>query len=335
LTGQHARVITPLLEHYGVVANSILPIERRSGSLPELTGAIAIGFGDFIEQERPDGIIVQGDTTSAMVAAVCGFLCRIPVFHVEAGLRSNDLQHPFPEEFNRRVVSLATTKHFVPTINSRSNLLREGIHANDIFVVGNTVIDALLWTLNSISPGPSCFENPGFKILVTCHRRESWDGGIASICEAIKIISDRIPCASILFPVHPNPNVEQTVKKSLGQKDRITLCSPLDYATFCRAMKESDLIISDSGGVQEEALALGRPTLVTRDVTERPEVLNWETVRLVGTNTDKIVREALRMHEDREHYARCSIPGFPFGEGDTAERITRHLHEFFRFTRKG
>lgn len=329
LTGQHAEVIMPLLKHFEIASHRLLPIKRERGTLSELISQVSAGLDKIIAEHKPDGIIVQGDTTSAMSAALCGYSDRIPVFHVEAGLRSFDMEQPFPEEFNRRVVSLAAALHFAPTEVSRGHLLKEGIPESRCHVVGNTVIDALLWTIEKARKRDPLFQAGSFRILATCHRRESWDSGLDNVCRALAEIVKRIPRAHVIFPVHPNPKVKETVERILGTDARATLCPPMGYEDFCAAMGEADVIISDSGGVQEEALALGKPTLVTRWKTERPEVLDWDTVRLVGPDFERIVAELMHLHDDEDHFAKCSVAGFPFGKGDSSQRIAELIRQFW------
>jgi len=328
LTGQHSEMMQPLLQHFGITNQQLLPIQRKRGTLSELIGEVSRGLDHLIATTKPDGVVVQGDTTSAMAAAICGYSDRFPVFHVEAGLRSFDMEQPFPEEFNRRVISLAATLHFAPTDVAQAHLVREGIPASRCHVVGNTVIDALLWTVGKSGKESSKFRPESFRILATCHRRESWDSGLDDVCRALAKISDRFKDAHILFPVHPNPRVRSTVEKLIGGEDRITLCAPMDYRDFCSAMEQADLIISDSGGVQEEALALGKPTLVTRWKTERPEVLEWDTVRLIGPDCNRIFDETVALREDKEHYAKCAIAAFPFGKGDASAKIVEIIGKF-------
>lgn len=324
LSGQHRHMALPMLRHFEVEPDLELEVPRDVGNLPHLIGTIATRLGTIFQEVRPDMLVVQGDTTSAMVGAICAFSERLPVAHVEAGLRSWDFQHPFPEEFNRRVISLSGSLHFCPTRVSAANLLKEGVNRRQIRVVGNSCIDALFWTLRN-SSAPQCFAPGTTGVLVTGHRRENWDTGIAGLCVALKRIVAAHPDVDILFPVHLNPKVHTVVHRILGDAERIRLVEPLDYRTFCWAMKQAKLIITDSGGVQEEALALGTPALVTRKVTERPEVLEGGTVQLVGSTTTRIVSAANRLLGSQEIYARHNLPRFPFGRGNASLKIVQAL----------
>lgn len=329
LTGQHGAMLRPLLDHFELDPVVELGIQRQRGTLTELIASLAAKLDSYFAARRPEGIVVQGDTTSAMAAAICAFSDRLPVFHVEAGLRSFDLEQPFPEEFNRRVISIAATLHFPPAEVSLQHLLSEGIDPERCHVVGNTVIDALFWTLKKRAGRASGFGTNSFKILATCHRRESWDGGVDAVCDGLRRLIEQIPHGEILFPVHPNPVVAEVVHRLLGGHPRVRLVAPLGYPEFCYAMEDADLIISDSGGVQEEALALGKPTLVTRWKTERPEVLQWDTVRLTGPDADAIVREGTALFEDAARYAASAQAHFPFGHGDSSSRILEVLERHF------
>ena len=328
LSGQHKHMAIPMLEHFRLKPDVTFDVPREVGNLPFLIGAVASRVGEIFTRIRPELVVVQGDTTTAMVGSICGFYEHIPVAHVEAGLRSWDFMHPFPEEFNRRVISLSAALHFCPTSLSASNLLKEGVAKKTIRVVGNSCIDALLWTLKHSQPS-ECFSPGKDGILVTGHRRENWDEGIANLCRAVRQLTDTWEYTEVLFPVHLNPKVRDVVHKILGDTDRVRLTEPLDYRTFCWAMKQAKLIITDSGGVQEEALALGTPTLVTRKVTERPEVLESGTVQLVGNTPEKIVRFANRILGKSEYYKKLNHPSFPFGHGDTSAKIIRELRRYF------
>lgn len=324
MTGQHAHMTAPMLEHFDITPDASLRVRRTSKTLSELVGLTATSLGRLIQRDRPDWLVVQGDTTTTLVGALCGFYERVPVAHVEAGLRSWDFNNPFPEELNRRAVSLAARLHFCPTRTSASNLIREGIDKKNIVVVGNTVIDALLWTLSN-KPLPSPFKDDRFRILVTSHRRENWGEGIQSICTALREIVRLNPRTDIIFPVHKNPVVRNTVTATIGDDPRIRLLPPMDYPSFCSAMKHADLVITDSGGVQEETLALGIPTLVTRTVTERPEVLVGGTVRLVGTDKESLIQNSMQLMTDARARKFASRRRFPFGRGDAAKKIVGTL----------
>ena len=317
-----------MLRHFQIEPDLTLAASRKVGNLPQLISAAAANLATILHDLRPDMLIVQGDTTSAMVGAVCAFSERAPIAHVEAGLRSGNFMHPFPEEFNRRVISLAANLHFCPTRKSASNLRQEGVPNRKIRVVGNSCIDALFWTLSN-SKAKECFRPGSTGILVTNHRRENWERGIASLCRVLERIARAWPKVEILFAVHLNPKVRAIVHEILDTTDRVRLTEPLDYATFCWAMKQARLIITDSGGIQEEALALGTPTLVTRKVTERPEVLEGGTVQVVGNDSAKILKLARAICNDTSTYRRLHVPRFPFGRGDTSLKIVRALRQYF------
>lgn len=322
LTGQHSAMAAHMLEHFQVRADGIFSISRKPANITELLAEVSRQLAKQLARLRPDMIVVQGDTTSAMLGAVAGFYEGIPVAHVEAGLRSFDLQQPFPEEFNRRVISIAANLHFCPTKVSAANLLAEGIPRRNIHIVGNTCIDALFWTLRRGNK-TRIFAKGTRGILVTLHRRENWGEGLASICRALRGIAADFPDTEMLLPVHKNPVVSATIRKELANERRVHLVEPMNYASFCHAMKEAFLIISDSGGVQEEALALGTPVLVTRTVTERPEVLEGGTVQLVGTSAKKLAGEASKLLTNASLYRKLNKPRFPFGRGKSGSLIAR------------
>src|ERR1043166_8982728 len=316
LSGQHQHLALPMLSHFEIKPDVTLAMSRKVGNLPQLISAAAANLYKILQRFNPGMLVVQGDTTSAMVGAICAFSEQLPVAHVEAGLRSGDFLHPFPEEFNRRVISLAAALHFCPTALYASNLLKEGIPRRKIHIVGNSCIDALLWTLTNTARR-DLFSPGKIGILVTNHRRENWKTGIARLCQALLQITTLVPDVEVLFAVHLNPKVRSIVHGILANTERVRLVEPLDNASFCWAMKQARLIITDSGGVQEEALALGTPTLVTRKVTERPEVLKGGTVQIVGNDTRKIVSVARKICTSPALYRRLHRPRFPFGRGDT------------------
>lgn len=322
LTGQHSAMAAQMLGHFQVRADGIFSISRKPANITELLAEVSRQLAKQLARLRPDMIVVQGDTTSAMLGAVAGFYEGIPVAHVEAGLRSFDLHQPFPEEFNRRVISIAANLHFCPTKVSAANLLAEGIPRRNIHIVGNTCIDALFWTLRR-GNNTRIFAKGTRGILVTLHRRENWGEGLAGICRALRGIAADFPDTEMLLPVHKNPVVSATVRKELADERRVHLVEPMNYASFCHAMKGAFLIISDSGGVQEEALALGTPVLVTRTVTERPEVLEGGTVQLVGTSAKKLAGEASKLLTNASLYRKLNKPRFPFGRGKAGSLIAQ------------
>jgi UDP-N-acetylglucosamine 2-epimerase (non-hydrolysing) len=318
-----------MLRHFQLEPDLTLAVPRKVGNLPQLISAAAANLHKIFDDLHPDMLVVQGDTTSAMVGAICAFSERLPVAHVEAGLRSRDFMHPFPEEFNRRVIGLAADLHFCPTRQSASNLLKEGVDRRRIRIVGNSCIDALFWTLANSKPR-ECFSRGTIGILVTNHRRENWQSGIANLCHVLNRIATEIPKVEIVFAVHLNPKVRSIVHKILGNTEQVKLTEPLDYATFCWAMKQAKLIITDSGGIQEEALALGTPTLVTRRVTERPEALKGGTVQIVGNDSRKIMTAAQAICTNPSIYRRLHRPRFPFGRGNTSVKIVQSLRTYFK-----
>lgn len=329
VTAQHREMLDQVLEVAGIRPDYDLDLMRPNQSLTDITARIIGGVGSVIDRSQPDRVMVQGDTTTAMAAALSAFYRKLPVDHVEAGLRSGDIYSPWPEELNRKVVGSIASLHFAPTPRAADALLREGLAADRIFVTGNTVIDALLdmksrtekfaWVHKAV---PLIPEADGSRriILVTSHRRENFDGGIQRIVTALQQLAQRPDCF-ILFPVHPNPNVASPVRAALGGRPNIRLMAPLDYLPFVRALSLCHLVLTDSGGIQEEAPALGKPVLVMRDTTERPEGVEAGTAILVGTDPDRIVTEAGRLLADTSHYDTMSRAHNPFGDGKAALRI--------------
>ena len=326
VTAQHRSMLDQVLPAFGVAPDQDLDIMLPDQTLPQLTSRAVAALGPVIERERPDVIIVQGDTTTTFCAALAGFYARIRVAHVEAGLRTGDKHQPFPEEINRVLTSRLSDLHFAATEEAASNLRGEGVAAESIFVTGNTVIDAVLFIRDGLEKGslPRTdwpFLDPAKKtILVTAHRRESFGEGFERICRALALLAER-PDVIIVYPVHRNPNVQAPVRRLLAGRGNIHLLEPLDYVPFVDLMTRSHLILSDSGGVQEEAPSLGKPVLVLREKTERPEAVRAGTVRLVGTDVDKILEEAGRLLDDPDHYRRMARRHNPYGDGRACERI--------------
>jgi UDP-N-acetylglucosamine 2-epimerase (non-hydrolysing) len=303
---------------------------KPNQSLTDVTAKIVCGVGKVLDHCQPDRVMVHGDTTTSMAAALSAFYRKIPVDHVEAGLRSGDLYAPWPEELNRKIVGSLASLHFAPTQRAADALMRENLPKERIFVTGNTVIDALLdikartekfaWVHEAFQAPMPAGAEPRRTILVTAHRRENFDGGIERILTALSRLSQRTDCF-ILFPVHPNPNVEQPVRRALGRIPNIRLLPPLDYVPFVRALSACHFVLTDSGGIQEEAPALGKPVLVMRATTERPEGIDAGTSLLVGTDPDRIVAEASRLLDDQAHYEAMSRAHNPFGDGKASLRI--------------
>jgi len=324
-TAQHRHLLDQVLSLFDIQPDVDLDIMRPNQALPELTSRLITALDEKFGELAPDVVLAQGDTTTVMAAAMVAFYRRIPFGHVEAGLRTHDLNNPFPEEMNRLVAGHLASWHFVPTERSRRNLLREGIADAAIHVTGNTVIDALLEVAATDWPLNVPLDPRRRLVLVTAHRRENFGEPFRAICRAILQLLDRYPDIEVVYPVHPNPNVQLVVRELLGGHARILLCDPLDYAPFVEIQKRSFLILTDSGGVQEEAPALGKPVLVLRAETERPEAVDEGVVRLVGTDEALIVAEASRLLDSDSEYRRMARGVSPYGDGLAAGRIVNVL----------
>jgi UDP-N-acetylglucosamine 2-epimerase (non-hydrolysing) len=327
-TAQHRHMLDQVMTFFDIVPDIDLNIMKPNQTLTELTARLLLELDKVLLEEKPDVVLAQGDTTTVFAMALACFYRRIPFGHVEAGLRTWDMQNPFPEEANRVLAGRLTRWHFAPTESSKANLLREGIPSQDITVTGNTVIDALLMTAaKDLTLGIDLDESKRL-ILVTSHRRENFGAPFMEICRALKTLAERNSDVQILYPVHPNPNVKDVAYEVLGNTPNIILCDPLDYAPFIAAMKKSYLIISDSGGVQEEAPALGVPVLVLRDETERPEAVDMGVVKLVGPNHGRILEEAQTLLDSSAAYQAMARGVSPYGDGKGAERIVAVLKEY-------
>ena len=330
VTGQHRQMLDQVLELFAIHPDHDLDLMRAGQGLTYVTTSVLERIGAVLRAERPDRILVQGDTTTTMAASLAAFYERIPVGHVEAGLRTGNLFSPWPEEMNRRISTLVADLHFPPTEQARENLLREGVDPGRIMVTGNTVIDALLEAVAILDADPARAAaldaalprlNPDRRlILATGHRRENFDGGLERVAHGLLQLAQRGD-VEIVYPVHLNPNVQQAANLVLGGHPAIHLIPPLDYLPFVNLMRKAALIVTDSGGVQEEAPSLGKPVLVTRDTTERPEAVSAGTVRLVGTETAALVAEASRLLDDPAAYAAMSFAHNPYGDGRAAARI--------------
>lgn len=334
LTGQHREMLDQVTEAFALPVDHNLNIMRERQSLGHITSAVLKGIDPLLEGERPDLVMVHGDTTTTFAAALAAFYRMIPVAHVEAGLRTNDIYSPYPEEINRRLADRLAEILYAPTPAAREALLREGADPSHILVTGNTVIDALLATAASPVPAwapevAQALGRPGPKILVTVHRRESWGAPMESVARAIKSVAGRLPEVTFIFPIHLNPVVRTTFHGILDDVSQVLFAEPLPYRPFVHLMKAVDLVITDSGGIQEEAPTLGKPVLVMRDTTERPEGLEAGTARLVGTNTDVIAGEIIRLLTDPGEYRLMAGAINPYGDGMAAARIADHLE--FRF----
>ena len=337
VTSQHRQMLDQVLDLFGIAPNWDLDLMRAGQGLTYLTTAVLEGLSSVLGEARPDRILVQGDTTTTMVASLAAFYEKIPVGHIEAGLRTGNMFSPWPEEMNRKVTSMVADLHFAPTEGAKQNLLREGINPARISVTGNTVIDALYDALALLDADPARIarleaELPRVAaerriVLVTGHRRENFDGGLERVSRALLRLAARGD-VEIIFPVHLNPNVQDIVYAVLGGHKSIHLIKPLDYLPFVYMMRKASLIITDSGGVQEEAPSLGTPVLVTRDTTERPEAVEAGTVELVGTDTELLVARASRLLDDEAAYAAMCRAHNPYGDGRAAARIVDVLtHE--------
>lgn len=335
VTAQHRQMLDQVLTLFGIRPDHDLDLMEPNQTLDGLTARVLTGVGKVIDQERPDVVLVHGDTTTTLAASLAAFYRRIPVGHVEAGLRSGSLTAPWPEEMNRRVATLATRFHFAPTQGAKRNLLAERVPENEIYVTGNTVIDALVKTAAKTRAVDASVWNTRFPfldpsrrlVLVTGHRRENFGEGFQNICDALIDLADRFDI-QVVYPVHPNPNVRDPVAARLGKHPHIVLIDPLDYEPFVALMDRSFLIITDSGGVQEEAPSLGKPVLVMRETTERPEAVDAGTVILVGTERQKIADEAAKLLTDKTHYDRMAEAINPYGDGLASERIRSILEDY-------
>ncbi|MDD2800252.1 MAG: UDP-N-acetylglucosamine 2-epimerase (non-hydrolyzing) [Methylobacter sp.] len=328
-TAQHRHMLDQVLNFFNITPDIDLNIMRPNQALTTLTARLLLEMDDVLLNEKPDVVLVQGDTTTVMSVALACFYHRIAVGHVEAGLRTWDINNPFPEEANRVIAGRLARWHFAPTESSRQNLLREGIPDQDISVTGNTVIDALLMTAANDLELPIELDPAKRLVLITSHRRENFGEPFRNICLALRTLSERNPEVQFLYPVHPNPNVKDVAHELLADRPNMILCEPLDYAPFVAALKRAYLIISDSGGVQEEAPALGKPVLVLRDETERPEAVEQGVVKLVGADYDRIVSEAQRLIDDENAYRAMAQGISPYGDGHGAERIATILRDYF------
>ena len=328
-TAQHRHMLDQVLKNFDIEPDIDFNIMRPNQALTTLTARLLLEFDDVLQAEKPDVVLAQGDTTTVMTVALACFYHRIPFGHVEAGLRTWDMQNPFPEEANRVIAGRLARWHFAPTESSRQNLLREGVSDADIVVTGNTVIDALLMTASKEVELGIALDDTKRLVLVTSHRRENFGEPFRNICRALRTLAEKNPDIQIVYPVHPNPNVKDVAHEMLGDCGNIILCEPLDYAPFIAAMKKAYLIISDSGGVQEEAPALGKPVLVLREETERPEAVEMGVVKLVGSNYERIVDDTQRLLDDESAYRAMARGISPYGDGNAAERIVSTLRGHF------
>lgn len=335
VTAQHREMLDQVLQLFDITPDYDLDIMKPGQTLHQVTSSIITGLQPILDDLKPDIILVHGDTATTFAAALAGYYAQIPVGHVEAGLRTGNLYSPWPEEGNRKLTGVLTRLHFAPTQTSQANLLAEGIPQDHVIITGNTVIDALFMIRDRIKSDPSLYANatqdltfldPKKRmILVTGHRRESFGGGFEAMCKALRTLSETYPNDLIVYPVHLNPNVQKPVNSLLSGLTNVHLIPPLDYLPFVALMDAAHIILTDSGGIQEEAPSLGKPVLVMRDTTERPEAVDAGTVILVGTDTDRIVNEASALMDHPKRYEQMSLAHNPYGDGKASARIVAKL----------
>ena len=338
VTAQHREMLDQVLKIFDIVPDYDLNVMKPMQDLFDVTSSVMLGMRTVLSDFQPNIVLVHGDTTTTSASALAAFYNKIKVGHIEAGLRTNNIYSPWPEEANRQVTSVIANFHFAPTLTSQNNLVKENKDKKDILICGNTVIDTLFLVLDKIEKDSALkkkiindiskqYELKHEKkiILVTGHRRENFGEGFINICKAIRMIADNNPTADIVYPVHLNPNVQKPVKKMLSDSHNIFLIDPMSYQSFVYIMSKSYFIITDSGGIQEEAPSLGKPVLVIRDTTERPEALKAGTVKLVGTNPDVILKESQRLLDNRNEYEKMSKAHNPYGDGFASEKIVNFL----------
>ncbi|WP_195447032.1 non-hydrolyzing UDP-N-acetylglucosamine 2-epimerase [Odoribacter splanchnicus] len=345
VTGQHREMLDQVLRIFDIQPDYDLNIMKQGQDLYDVTAKVLIGMRDVLKETQPDIVLVHGDTTTSTAAALAAFYQQIPVGHVEAGLRTHNIYSPWPEEMNRQITGRITTYHFAPTSLSKDNLFQEGVAGEQIIVTGNTVIDALYMVVEKIKNDGilSCelekvLKASGYDIsrlsdgkklvLITGHRRENFGDGFISMCKAIKSLSEKYPEVDFVYPMHLNPNVRKPIHEVFGKSQRANLffIEPLEYLSFVYLMEKAAIVLTDSGGIQEEAPGLGKPVLVMRDTTERPEALAAGTVKLVGTNYDKIVNEVSGLLDSQEYYEKMSKAVNPYGDGKACSRIVKALY---------
>lgn len=339
VTAQHRQMLDQVLKIFDIEPDIDLNVMKPGQDLFDVTANVLQGMKTVFGENRPDAVLVHGDTTTTLATAMAGFYAGVPVGHVEAGLRTHDVYAPFPEEFNRQVASKVTRWHFAPTELSRANLIAERVDEESITVTGNTVIDALHWVLRRIETDadrstllkqslnlalPFDWQSDRF-VLITGHRRENFGDGFLQICEALRELASKFDGVQFVYPVHLNPNVQKPVHTILAGVSNVHLVEPLDYEPFVYLLKHSYVVLTDSGGIQEEAPSLGKPVLVMRDVTERPEAVDAGTVELVGANKERIIAGVSRLLEDEAHYSKMSLAHNPYGDGKACDRIVALL----------
>ncbi|NLO71922.1 MAG: UDP-N-acetylglucosamine 2-epimerase (non-hydrolyzing) [Porphyromonadaceae bacterium] len=344
VTGQHQEMLDQVLRLFQIEPDFDLDIMKSGQDLYDITTRVLMGMRDVLKKTTPDILLVHGDTTTSMAAALAGFYQQIPVGHIEAGLRTHNIYSPWPEEMNRQITGRISTYNFSPTELSKNNLLQEGVDEKSIFVTGNTVIDALLWVLNKIKSDDNLvaeveqrIENFGYKldrlvgkrklVLITGHRRENFGKGFENICNALDELTQKYPDNDFVYPMHLNPIVRNAVSAVFKNRvpENLFLIEPLDYLPFIYLMEKSSIVLTDSGGIQEEAPGLGKPVLVMRDTTERPEAVEAGTVKLIGTDREKIVSEISLLLESPEYYDKMAKAVNPYGDGKSSGRIVEYL----------
>jgi UDP-N-acetylglucosamine 2-epimerase (non-hydrolysing) len=330
VTGQHREMLDQILQLFDLQPDYDLQIMQSGQDLTDISCRVMTGMREVLQEFSPDRILVHGDTTTTLFATISGYYAKIPVSHVEAGLRTHNIYSPWPEEINRKLTGAIADRHYAPTEQAKRNLLAENVDGSRVVVTGNTVVDALLWVSRRLDENRELRERSGSRfgflhpekklLLVTGHRRESFGRGFENICQALLQLSKRDD-VQIVYPVHLNPNVQEPVNRLLADNPSIHLIEPQDYLPFVYLMKRAAIIITDSGGIQEEAPSLGVPVLVMRDTTERPEAVQAGTVMLVGSDRERIVAETERLLGDADHYSRMSLAHNPYGDGQAVERI--------------
>lgn len=330
VTGQHREMLDQVLNIFEIVPDYDLNIMKKGQDLYDVTSRVLTGMRDVLKEVQPDVVLVHGDTTTSTAAALAAFYQQIPVGHVEAGLRTHNVNSPWPEEMNRQLTGRIATYHFSPTTLGRDNLVAEGISEKRIFVTGNTVIDALYMMTDKLGIVPGALQDKRM-VLITGHRRENFGEGFIHICQAIKTLAKQFPDVDFVYPMHLNPNVRKPIYEIFGEnmsgQGNLHFIDPLDYLDFVPMMAKATIVLTDSGGIQEEAPGLGKPVLVMRDTTERPEALAAGTVKLVGTDYDKIVGEVSLLLTDSAAYSRMSQAVNPYGDGHACERILKVLRD--------
>lgn len=346
VTGQHRQMLDQVLQLFDITPHYDLNIMKQGQDLYDVTARVLVGMRDILKETHPDVVLVHGDTTTSTAAALAAFYQQIPVGHVEAGLRTHNIYSPWPEEMNRQITGRIATYNFAPTPLSRQNLLSEAVAESSITVTGNTVIDALYWVVNKIKEDKelSCelstrlreagynvgrLDNGKKLVLITGHRRENFGEGFINMCEAIKELTQKYPDVDFVYPMHLNPNVRKPIHQVFGEQlndlSNMFFIEPLEYLSFVYLMEKSNIVLTDSGGIQEEAPGLGKPVLVMRDTTERPEALEAGTVKLVGTSYNKIIDEVSLLLDNSEYYDKMSKAVNPYGDGLACSRIVEHL----------